>query len=328
MTDYPALPEPQTTKPRTSLLSRVLVVVMFLSLIFFLSSLGYWFFLQRFDYLPEPVEVVSYTREDLEITDFQIARPDLSKELESLELSRNIGIQRSNLDRGGEVNSFALNPVVDPNTYLAFSGEGFVNFYDQVEYEKVVQIGSEPDIRGDNQVDLVIRDIAEGRGYKLRPEAVAAELVAVDGERLQVEARDAWSTMKSAAARDGLDLRLVSGYRSVSDQREIFVNAISNLTDQSITSRQADEGLNQVLTTRSIPGYSKHHTGYTMDLSCGNTGLTRFGSTECYDWLSANNYLNAKRFGFIPSYPKGAENQGPDPEAWEYVWVGEEALRR
>jgi len=33
-----------------------------------------------------------------------------------------------------------------------------------------------------------------------------------------------------------------------------------------------------------------------------------------------------KRFGFIPSYPENSGKQGPEPEPWEYVWVGEDVL--
>ena len=61
------------------------------------------------------------------------------------------------------------------------------------------------------------------------------------------------------------------------------------------------------------------------DLGSGKD-FTDFGSTRAYEWLSSDNYLNAKRFGFIPSYPQGAGKQGPDPEPWEYVWVGEDRL--
>src|SRR5690606_25521512 len=39
------------------------------------------------------------------------------------------------------------------------------------------------------------------------------------------------------------------------------------------------------------------------------------------------NYANAKRFGFIPSYPPDGGKQGPEPEPWEFVWVGVEVIR-
>ncbi len=42
--------------------------------------------------------------------------------------------------------------------------------------------------------------------------------------------------------------------------------------------------------------------------------------------MAADNYRVAKQFGFIPSYPSGAGAQGPEPEPWEYVYVGVKAI--
>jgi len=88
----------------------------------------------------------------------------------------------------------------------------------------------------------------------------------------------------------------------------------------------ADDKVNTVLITSSIPGYSKHHTGYTLDLLCGGWEFENFKNSPCQKWIIADNYKVAKENGFIPSYPDGADIQGPDPEAWEYVWVGAERL--
>ena len=38
--------------------------------------------------------------------------------------------------------------------------------------------------------------------------------------------------------------------------------------------------------------------------------------------MAANNFAEAKRHGFVPSYPAGAGPQGPRPEPWEFVYVG------
>ena len=93
-----------------------------------------------------------------------------------------------------------------------------------------------------------------------------------------------------------------------------------------IANGEADAAINQILNFYSIPGYSKHHTGYAIDIEDSGSGLDGFATTKGFAWISANNYENAKRFGFIPSYPDGATNQGPVPEPWEYVWVGRDNL--
>jgi LAS superfamily LD-carboxypeptidase LdcB len=63
-----------------------------------------------------------------------------------------------------------------------------------------------------------------------------------------------------------------------------------------------------------------------MDLACGGVGLYSFKTTSCYAWLSKNNFENAKKYGWVPSYPEEASQQGPEPEAWEYIWVGTQSL--
>jgi D-alanyl-D-alanine carboxypeptidase len=147
----------------------------------------------------------------------------------------------------------------------------------------------------------------------------------------------AWREMKAAARAEGVELELISAYRSVERQRQIFLRELSLSSRQStgreydirdIAAGQADPWIEEVLRFSSIPGFSKHHSGYTIDIADTSQGqaFTEFRHTPGFEWISARNYLNAKRFGFIPSYPDGADGQGPDPEPWEYVWVGREPL--
>jgi zinc D-Ala-D-Ala carboxypeptidase len=222
--------------------------------------------------------------------------------------------------------------------YKTFTAAEFMELYDRLNYPKIkAQNSDTPLITGNQEADKQIISIAEKRGYRRRGEAVAGGLVGADGQTLQSQAKEAWVLMKQAANREGVSLGLVSGFRSVDMQRSIFKDALQQVsiqrvgrtyTAQEIASGQADEAINAVLETRSIPGYSKHHTGFTIDITDKASGMqfTAFRNTPAFDWISANNYYNAKRFGFIPSYPVGGTNFGPEPEAWEYVWVGEDRL--
>jgi len=106
-------------------------------------------------------------------------------------------------------------------------------------------------------------------------------------------------------------------------------------SNQQILDGKAQLFIFNELAKHSIPGYSKHHTGYTVDLGCRENGILKkysgpkgFATSKCFVWLKKNNYHNAKRFGFIPSYPKGPKKQGPNPESWEYVWMGRKVLLR
>ena len=212
--------------------------------------------------------------------------------------------------------------------YKNLSGEQFKTIYNDFNYTKTLEKSKEISILDDKDADNYIIKMAEKRGYQKRAQADESKLEEINGMKLQLEAKNALINLQKDAKKDGLEMTFVSGYRSNFDQKQIFVERLGNLaTILSIKSGKSDAILDKLLQTTSIPGYSRHHTGYTFDLGCNSTELTIFKNTKCYEWISKDNYLNAKRFGLIPSYPEGAGQQGPDPEAWEYVWVGENLLK-
>lgn len=209
--------------------------------------------------------------------------------------------------------------VDDCEDYKTFSAVEFKNLGDSV----LGTSGSKSSITGNAQADSKIQGLAENRGYKLR----------VDGGSLKGSTSSAYTSMAAKAKEDNITLHLGSGYRSIADQRSLFLNDLPSACKENnyatIINGGCDSEINDILKTRSIPGYSKHHTGFAIDLKCTSSGTyLDFKNTECYRWVSENNYCNAKRFGFIPSYPSGAGNQGPDPEEWEYIWVGEQHLKK
>lgn len=231
-----------------------------------------------------------------------------------------------------EENAKDLNKTKLKKKYRYFSGWEFKQIFLEASanYTKVkAPIAGLAEITGEPSLDARIVEIAEKRGYLKQKLALEQHLIATqNNQRLQREALEALEKLQAEARKDGLNLVLVSGYRSVQEQRNIFLSrlGLDSVSLEQILSGEFDTLVNQVLITSSIPGYSRHHTGYTFDLGCGDFDLLRFAYTPCFEWLSRDNYLNAKRFGIIPSYPEGAGLQGPDPEAWEYVWVGESYL--
>lgn len=222
-------------------------------------------------------------------------------------------------------------------TYRTLTPNEFRELYYDTELPNTRQPKEAPHITGDAATDEYIRVLATNRGYKLQ-RVPTSELSNIEGYAIQSSAGQSWVDMKKAAQKErGIEIAVVSGYRSIEEQRKIFMSRLASegtatidreYTNQEILSGQADEVIDNILATSSIPGYSKHHTGYAIDITDVGSGLDfeQFSKTDGYKWLSDNNFKNAKRFGFIPSYPKGAEAQGPEPEAWEYVWVGQENL--
>lgn len=219
---------------------------------------------------------------------------------------------------------------INPETakFKFFSGNDFLKLYESIAYPNNQYLQVPPEITGNTKADERIRTIALSRGYVLRSVPVASikrtgEPRVTTDDLLQEKAYKAWLSLKAAAKADGIPLQFNSGYRSVEMQRELFLQrlAATGVSTDQIVRGVADNQIVQVLRQAALPGYSRHHTGYTIDLVCAS-GAQSFEVTTCFKWLSDDNYRNAKKHGWIPSYPEGADNQGPEPESWEYVWVG------
>lgn len=211
--------------------------------------------------------------------------------------------------------------------FRSFSDEELKNLYNNFNYANTDKITTAPSITGDEAADAKIRLLAETRGYQLRRLARSLEAKA-DGFPLQRLAEKSWNDLKAAAAKEGVILTVTSAFRTIEDQQAIFAQglAVHGISTQDISSGRADDLVDKVLQTYAPPGYSRHHTGFTIDLTCGTAGLTNFATTVCHEWLSRDNYLHAKTFGWVPSYPEGASLQGPEPEPWEYIWVTIDSL--
>lgn len=209
-----------------------------------------------------------------------------------------------------------------------FSPQQFEELYNNFAYPNTQLITNNYSITGNSEADKIIYSLAESSGYKIRSAPITDNLISVNADHtLQQKAAVAWQNLRNNAKKDGINLEVVEGYRSADDQAEIFKSRLGNISESSITSRTADNAVLKVLKTTAPPGYSRHHSGYTIDLKCINQPGQKFEDSVCFDWISKGNYLNAKKSGWIPSYPEGIKNQGPDPEAWEYVWVGTDSLR-
>lgn len=310
----PVEPVPVKSKPN------YLFILIITALVFFSIGSGYFLYDNRGSFSIQIPKIISEgANESQRISILK----DINNELDIKNLSFSMETQFAKFETDPN------KPAINPALYRTFTGPEFTEYYNKFEYTNVKEITTKPTIRSTVEADKVIQDIAEKRGYKLRFEAIETRLVFVDGQKLQPEAQLDWLQLKTAAAKDKIELVLTSGYRSIIDQKNLFNSdlKLDATKDPEIAAGKQNSVIDETLQTTSIPGYSRHHTGYTIDVSCGNKNQKIFSQSECYDWLSRYNYLNAKRFGFLPSYPQGSPNQGPNPEAWEYVWVGEKNLR-
>lgn len=137
---------------------------------------------------------------------------------------------------------------------------------------------------------------------------------------LQTEAADAFLSMQAAAAKDGVDVRMQSGYRSVSYQKKLYDNKTQYYRNKGLSEAAAREKAAAIV---NPPGCSEHNCGLAADLnSPEHTGLDEgFENTEAFRWLCAH----AEEYGFILRYPKDAEAVTEITyEPWHWRYVGPE----
>ncbi|MGE5625456.1 MAG: D-alanyl-D-alanine carboxypeptidase family protein [Bacillota bacterium] len=142
----------------------------------------------------------------------------------------------------------------------------------------------------------------------------ASELVSIGNDisgreqRLHPKAAAAWRGMREAAQKDGIELQVVSGYRSVDYQRALI-------------QRKLDRGMSiaDVLRINAAPGYSEHHTGRALDLTAPDCPPLEqgFETTTAFAWLTRH----AGRHRFHLSYPRGNPH-GITYEPWHWAYTG------
>ena len=114
----------------------------------------------------------------------------------------------------------------------------------------------------------------------------------------------AWHSMRDAAAGEGIELLLISAFRSVDYQMQLIRAKLA----RGMT-------IEAILRVNAPPGYSEHHTGLAVDIGSAEVGALdeAFENTPAFAWLTAN----AERFGFAMSYPRN-NAQGYLYEPWHW----------
>jgi D-alanyl-D-alanine carboxypeptidase len=167
---------------------------------------------------------------------------------------------------------------------------------------------------------IVEQPSGDGRllGHFPYPEVPVVDRVGVEaGIELHKDAAEAFRALQQAAAADGVDLRLLSGYRSHALQKGIFFD-VKSARNQTASERAK---------VSAPPGYSEHSTGFAVDVGDGDdpgTNLSQsFESTRAFRWLQDH----AASYHFTLSFPDG-NAQGVSYEPWHWRFEGSsEALR-
>jgi D-alanyl-D-alanine carboxypeptidase len=133
--------------------------------------------------------------------------------------------------------------------------------------------------------------------------------------KVRAETAQAVTNLMNAAKKDGLNLLLVSGYRSYDAQKNVYDSYVRT------------DGRAHADTYSARPGHSEHQTGLAVDL--GNKDRTCeldvcFGDTPAGKWIAAH----ASDYGFVLRYPKGSQAiVGYEYEPWHIRYVGLELAK-
>lgn len=131
-----------------------------------------------------------------------------------------------------------------------------------------------------------------------------------DGLTLRAEATEAAEDLFAAAAADGVELSLVSAYRSHGYQQGTYAGWVD---------RHGQSGADRI---SARPGYSEHQTGLAMDVGAADgdcTLKTCFADTPAGQWVADH----AAGHGWIVRYPDGAEDvTGYSHEPWHLRYLG------
>lgn len=143
---------------------------------------------------------------------------------------------------------------------------------------------------------------------------------------LRKEAHDAFVEMKKAAYKDGIDLKIVSSYRSYDRQEAIFERKFLKYTDDD--GMNPTDAIDKIIEYSTIPGTSRHHWGTDIDVVDGYRKVEgdvlvphKYEGEGPYvdfkKWMDEN----SETYGFFLVYTDEAKRRGFKYEPWHYSYA-------
>ena len=141
---------------------------------------------------------------------------------------------------------------------------------------------------------------------------------------MQEEVYEAYERMRQAAAKEGIDIKVVSAHRSYNRQREIWNAKYKTLTLKGLPAKDA---IQEIITYSTLPGTSRHHWGTDIDIidnanpQSGDVLLAEkfYGdgpSSALRSWMNRN----AADYGFLEVYTDHPNRKGFAHEPWHYTY--------
>ena len=158
-------------------------------------------------------------------------------------------------------------------------------------------------------------------GFTVETEKIEATYARDVGMLYDARAVSYLNAMCAAAERDGINLLVISSFRTNERQTVLFNNQVTK--QRAIHPELSEEEIKKLAGTISAyPGTSEHEVGLAVDF---NSVEESFENTPEFQWLKTN----AQSYGFILRYAKEKQDiTGVIYEPWHYRYVGEKHAKK
>jgi LAS superfamily LD-carboxypeptidase LdcB len=150
------------------------------------------------------------------------------------------------------------------------------------------------------------------------------------GLYLRREAYAAFCAMRQDALQQGIQLTILSAFRSFETQQQIWdakFNGTRTSDGKNMLTSFPDprDRVEAILQYSAMPGTSRHHWGTDIDINSVNPHFFRTGKgKEVYMWLQEN----AHRYGFVQVYtPQRTDGHKNEPWHWSYLPLAQDFYR-
>ena len=135
----------------------------------------------------------------------------------------------------------------------------------------------------------------------------------------------AFEKMQKAALKEGIELKIISAYRSYDQQKSIWNRKFLSNKRAGLNS---ENNIKKIIEYSTLPGTSRHHWGTDIDLIDGSKTQEgdvliseKFHQNGPYAVLRKWMDQHAVNFGFIRPYTNNSEREGFYYEPWHYSYA-------
>src|SRR5690554_2011658 len=143
-------------------------------------------------------------------------------------------------------------------------------------------------------------------------------------QQLQKKVWKAYEEMRSAAKSEGINIQVVSGYRSYDRQKTIYEAKYRTFVRGGMSPQKA---ITEILKYSTLPGTSRHHWGTDMDIIDANQPQPasvleeeHYHGNGVYSKMKAWLDIHSESFGFYEVYDNSESRKGFQYEPWHFSY--------